>query len=154
MSSSCKSGKRPDKKKSSKTRTKTNTDRQFDQLIAETYRVGQKIGSGSYGQIRVGTNVNTGQTVAIKFERDGTDAQLAGEYQVYLALLSKCKEKTKGFPAVYHFGHYQEYQVLVMEMLGRNLESLFESCGRNFGLKSMVFLTLQLLKRFQTIHEC
>ena len=114
MSESNKAAKRGDKKESTKFRTKTNPDHLFKQLIADTFRVGNKIGSGSYGQIRTGTNTRTGQTVAIKFERDGPDAQLAGEYQVYQQLLSKSKEKMKGFPAVYHFGRYQEYQVLVM----------------------------------------
>src|SRR5699024_2767792 len=121
---------------------------QFDQLIADTYRIGRKIGAGSYGQIRVGTNVQTNQTVAIKFEKMGHDAQLQTENFVYGLLSGK-----KGFPDVFYFGRYLDYQVLVMEMLGRDLESCYEKCGRRFTLKSMIFLTLQLLKRFETLHQ-
>lgn len=68
--------------------------------------------------------------------------------QVYSLLSGK-----KGFPAVYHFGKYLDYQVLVLELLGRDLEMLYEKCGRIFSLKSVIFLTLQLLKRFEVIHH-
>lgn len=38
-------------------------------------------------------------------------------------------------------------------MLGRDLESVYEHCGRRFSLKSMIFIALQLIKRFETIHS-
>ena len=122
----------------------------FEQLIINTYRIGKKIGAGSYGQIRLGTNVRTNQTVAIKFERTSEDAQLKMENQIYQRLQGQ-----RGFPKVYYFGVYCDYwNVLIMEMLGKNLESVFESCNRKFTLKTMIFIVLQLLKRFKAIHEC
>ncbi|KAI2798374.1 hypothetical protein RDWZM_004712 [Blomia tropicalis] len=118
-------------------------------LIADTYKIGIKIGSGSYGQIRLGTNVKTGQTVAIKFEPlNSSDQQLKGEYLCYQKLAGK-----KGFPTAYYHGRFQEYEVLVLERLGRNLETLYDDCGRRFTLKSVLFLALQLLKRFETLHS-
>ena len=124
-------------------------ENQFEPLIGDTFRVGRKIGAGSYGQIRLGININTNQTVAIKLEKIAPDAQLLTENHVYGLLQGK-----KGFPVVYHFGQYLDtYNVLVMEMLGRDLESLFELCGRTFTLKAMLFLTLQLIKRFEVIHQ-
>ena len=142
MFGSCKAKKKPEKS------DKSSQD-QFEQLIADTFRVGRKIGAGSYGQIHLGTDIRNNQTVAIKFEKIGHDAQLQTENQVYALLQGK-----NGFPAVYHFGQYLDtYNVLVMEMLGRDLESLFELCGRTFTLKAMIFLTLQLIKRFEVIHQ-
>ena len=90
---------------------------QFDQLIADTYQVGPKIGSGTYGLIRIGINTHTNQKVAIKFEnKKDDDPQLLMEYQAYQTLLNK--GPIKGFPAVYHFGRYLDFQILVMELLG------------------------------------
>src|SRR5699024_2511988 len=126
----------------------TVDNEQFDQLIADTFKVGKKIGAGSYGQIRLGTNVRTGQTVAIKFERTGADAQLQSENQFYRML-----QGLRGFPTIYHFGTYLDFNVLVMEMLGRNLVSAYEFCGRKVSLKTMIFLALQLLKRFKSMHD-
>lgn len=136
--------------KNSKSKAAKPESVQFEQLIDNTYRIGRKIGAGSFGQIRVGTNVHEPkQTVAIKMEKMGHDAQLQTENFVYGLLAGK-----KGFPSKFYFGRYlDDYQVLVMEMLGRDLESCYEKCGRRFSLKSMIFLTLQLLKRFETLHQ-
>lgn len=54
----------------------------FEQLINDVFKVGRKIGAGSYGQIHLGTNTRTNQTVAIKFEKLGHDMQLQTEAQV------------------------------------------------------------------------
>lgn len=125
-----------------------NNMNKFERLIDDKFRVGAKIGSGSYGQIRLGTNIRTGQVVAIKFESINSDRQLHNEYQCYSILLER-----KGFPIVHFFGRYDDqYEVLVMERLARNLDTLFEDCGRKFTLKSLIFIALQLLKRFETIH--
>ena len=122
----------------------------YEQLIDNTYKVGKKIGSGSYGEIRIGKNVNTGHQVAIKFESLKIhDIQLIGENQTYQLLQGK-----KGFPSVYYFGQYMGNNVMVMEILGPNLECLFNACGRRLTLKSIIFFTVQLLKRFEVIHQC
>lgn len=135
--------------KSSKSKKKVSTQEQntFTELIAGNFEVGLKIGEGSFGQVRLGKNISTGQVVAIKFEKK-SEGQLAAEYQFYQLL-----KREKGFPTIYHFGEYEEWVVLVMDMLGRNLEALFEHCGRKFTLKTMIFITLQLLKRFESIHN-
>ena len=36
--------------------------------VGGKYRLGRKIGSGSFGDIYLGTNINTGEEVAIKLE--------------------------------------------------------------------------------------
>lgn len=36
--------------------------------VGKKYRVGRKIGSGSFGDIYLGTNMTTGEEVAIKLE--------------------------------------------------------------------------------------
>lgn len=138
------------KKKSSKDRPTSSkrSETLFDQLINDTYRIGRQIGAGSFGQIRIGTNITTNQTVAIKLEKMGHNAQLQNEHYAYGLLTGK-----KGFPVLYYFGRYLDYQVLVIEMLGRDLESVFEKCNRRFTLKSMLFVTIQLLKRFEDIHQ-
>ena len=37
--------------------------------MGKKYRLGRKVGSGSFGDIYLGTNVTNGQEVAIKLER-------------------------------------------------------------------------------------
>ena len=119
-------------------------------LIGGRYKVEKKIGSGSYGQIRLGTDTKTKEKVAIKFEAIAcSDPQLKMENQIYQLLHGRT-----GFPIIYFFGQYLDYTVLVMQMLGRNLESVFDYCDRRFGLKTNLYLTVQLLRRFEVIHQC
>lgn len=54
-------------------------------LINNEYKLSKKIGSGSFGQIFSGTNINTNEEVAIKFEHSLTckHKQLKHESQIY-----------------------------------------------------------------------
>lgn len=61
-------------------------------VVGVHYKVGKKIGEGSFGVIFEGTNLLNGQTVAIKFEPRKSDApQLRDEYRSY-KILSGCCE--------------------------------------------------------------
>ena len=56
-------------------------------VVGVHYRVGKKIGEGSFGVIFEGTNLLNSQTVAIKFEPRKSDApQLRDEYRTYKIL--------------------------------------------------------------------
>lgn len=118
------------------------------------YKVKWLFPLGSYGEIRIAVNVKTGKKYAAKveFAKDNENGQLKQEYEFYLALQNNGQPRT-GFPAVYFFGTYGNTWMLIMEMLGKNLEAVFEACGRKFSLKSILFITIQLLKRFEVIHH-
>ena len=61
-------------------------------LVAEEFRVGPKIGSGSFGEIYAGTNVHTGEEVAIKLEPlRSKHPQLLYESKIYKILQGGCK---------------------------------------------------------------
>lgn len=61
-------------------------------VVGVHYRVGKKIGEGSFGVIFEGTNLLNQQQVAIKFEPRKSDApQLRDEYRTYKILVG-CRE--------------------------------------------------------------
>lgn len=63
-------------------------------VVGVHYRVGKKIGEGSFGVIFEGTNLLNQQQVAIKFEPRKSDApQLRDEYRTYKILVG-CREYT------------------------------------------------------------
>lgn len=112
----------------------------------------KKFSSGSYGDVRFGTNKKTGQKCAIKFEKikKGNVIQIVREFEFYRRLKGE-----KGFPQIFYCGAYSNglYQVMVMELLGKDLATVFDQCNRQFTLKTIIFIILQLLKRFQVIHS-
>ncbi|GAA5844708.1 hypothetical protein JCM5353_005832 [Sporobolomyces roseus] len=118
-------------------------------VIGVHFRVGRKIGEGSFGVIFEGTNLLNSQTVAIKFEPRKSDApQLRDEYRTYKILAG-----SHGVPQVHYFGQEGLHNVLVIDLLGPSLEDLFDMCGRKFSIKTVVMTAKQMLSRVQTIHE-
>ena len=60
--------------------------------MGKKYRLGRKIGSGSFGDIYLGTNMTTGEEVAIKLESVKTKhPQLLYESKIYRILHGGCK---------------------------------------------------------------
>ncbi|KAI0017667.1 casein kinase I [Xylariomycetidae sp. FL0641] len=118
-------------------------------VVGVHYRVGKKIGEGSFGVIFEGTNLLNNQQVAIKFEPRKSDApQLRDEYRTYKILVG-----CPGIPNVYYFGQEGLHNILVIDLLGLSLEDLFDHCNRRFSIKTVVMVAKQMLSRVQTIHE-
>eukprot|EP00484_Ammonia_sp_Unknown_P001479 CAMPEP_0197020428 /NCGR_PEP_ID=MMETSP1384-20130603/1182_1 /TAXON_ID=29189 /ORGANISM="Ammonia sp." /LENGTH=396 /DNA_ID=CAMNT_0042448041 /DNA_START=94 /DNA_END=1284 /DNA_ORIENTATION=+ len=116
--------------------------------VGGKYRLGRKIGSGSFGDIYLGTNINSGEEVAIKLESVKTrHPQLAYEYKVYRILAGGV-----GIPNVRWFGREGDFNVMVMDILGPSLEDLFNFCSRKFTLKTVLMLADQMLARIEYVH--
>ncbi|RKP29700.1 kinase-like protein [Metschnikowia bicuspidata] len=113
------------------------------------YKVGKKIGEGSFGIIFEGINLLNSQQIAIKFEpRKCKAPQLRDEYRSYRILGDVC-----GVPKTYFFGQEGVHNILVIDLLGPSLEDLFDWCGRKFSTKTVVQVAKQMLQRMLDIHE-
>lgn len=113
------------------------------------YKVGKKIGEGSFGIIFEGINLLNDQQIAIKFEPRKCEApQLRDEYRSYRIL-----SDVKGVPKAYFFGQEGVHNILVIDLLGPSLEDLFDWCGRKFSTKTVAQVAKQMIQRIQSIHE-
>ncbi|XP_053205347.1 casein kinase I-like isoform X3 [Panonychus citri] len=116
--------------------------------VGNKYRLGRKIGSGSFGDIYLGTNIATGEEVAIKLECLKTKhPQLHIESKIYRMMYGGV-----GIPSIKWCGSEGDYNVMVMELLGPSLEDLFNFCNRKFSLKTVLLLADQLIHRIEFIH--
>ena len=52
---------------------------------------------------------------------------------------------TACFPRIYYYGNEGDYSVLVMELLGPNLENLYTMCGSKLSLKSTILIADQIV---------
>jgi serine/threonine protein kinase len=97
----------------------------------------------------LGTNIYTGERVAVKLElQHARNPKLATEYKIYRLLAGGV-----GIPGVHWFGTTGKYNALVLDALGPSLYDLFKFCGRKFTLKTVILLADQLLSRMEYIHN-
>eukprot|EP00760_Papus_ankaliazontas_P012823 PhM_4_TR15577/c0_g1_i1/m.59820/K02218/CSNK1, CKI; casein kinase 1 len=125
----------------------------MDLRVGKRFRIGKRLGSGSFGDIYQGLDCVTLDPVAIKLEKVNTTLpQLAVEKKIYSLL--HADGEVEGFARVHHFGVEGDFNVLVMDMLGPCLEDLFNYCGRKFSVKTSVLLADQMLRRCEHFHKC
>jgi len=125
------------------------SNRSLEPRVVGIFRIGRKLGSGSFGSIYMGTNIYNGADVAIKMESlKSKPRQLAYEYKIYRILAGGV-----GIPNVHWFGREGDFNVLVMDILGPSLEDLFTLCSRKFSLKTVLMLADQLLARIEYVHS-
>ncbi|KAG8906070.1 serine/threonine protein kinase [Tulasnella sp. 403] len=143
----------------------------MDLRVGGKYRLGKKIGSGSFGTTRffvvpflvniethpfvvpgdiyLGVNIISGEEVAIKLESvKAKHPQLEYEAKVYKTLAGGV-----GVPFVRWFGTECDYNAMVLDLLGPSLEDLFNFCNRKFSLKTVLLLADQLISRVEYIHS-
>ena len=112
------------------------------------FRLDKQLGAGAFGEIYSGVDITNGTAVAVKLEPVTAEyPQLAYEARVYNKLGSK-----KGIPRMYYVGTEGAYNVLVMQQLGQNLETLFNACGRRFSLQTVLRLADKLLTLVERVH--
>lgn len=120
----------------------------MDLRVGQKFRVGKKLGQGSFGEIYLGTNVASGDSVAIKLESaKARHPQLLTEAKIYKTLSGGI-----GIPYVHWYGIEAEFNVMVVDLLGPSLEDHFNLCGRQFSLKTVLMLADQMLRRIEYLH--
>ncbi|KAL1294668.1 hypothetical protein HN51_055462 [Arachis hypogaea] len=121
----------------------------MDHVIGGKFKLGRKIGSGSFGELYLGVNVQSGEEVAVKLESVKTKhPQLHYESKLYMLL-----QGGTGIPHLKWFGVEGDYNVMVIDLLGPSLEDLFNYCNRKFSLKTVLMLADQLLNRVEYMHS-
>ncbi|XP_055300770.1 casein kinase I-like [Sitodiplosis mosellana] len=120
-----------------------------NQLIEKRFLVGRQIGKGSFGDVYEAYDNSNGKRVAIKFEdRQSSHSQLKNEYRVYRIINGGI-----GIPKMICDGSTDDYDYLVMELLGPSLEKLFNHCRRKFSLKTVLMLGEKMIRRVEYMHQ-
>ncbi|GJM85555.1 hypothetical protein PR202_ga02016 [Eleusine coracana subsp. coracana] len=120
----------------------------MDHVIGGKFKLGRKIGSGSFGELYLGVNIQNGEEVAIKLESvKSRHPQLHYESKLYMLL-----QGGTGIPHLKWVGVEGEYNAMVIDLLGPSLEDLFNYCNRKFSLKTVLMLADQMITRVEYMH--
>ena len=109
------------------------------------YRTIKKIGEGSFGKVYKAEY--DGEYYAVKFEDRNKGQNLLEAEATIMTYL-----KGPNIPIIKSFGYSGEYNVLVMQLLGKSLEELFNKLQK-FSVKTSAMLIYQMISILQYIHD-
>ncbi|KAE8671450.1 Casein kinase I isoform alpha [Hibiscus syriacus] len=121
----------------------------MERIVGGKFKLGRKIGGGSFGEIFLATHIDTFEIVAVKIENNRTKhPQLLYESKLYNIL-----QGGSGIPSIKWSGVDGEDNALVLDLLGPSLEDLFVYCGKKFSLKTVLMLADQMITRIEYVHS-
>jgi serine/threonine protein kinase len=154
----------------------------YPKVLNGKYTICKKIGSGAFGKVYVGQDIKTKQFVAIKTEtikekNKNITSSLLRELKIYNKLAKESDAETLGtingeyminnvrvnVPKLYGFYKskrkqisdttYKYHQYLVMELLGPNLNKLFNKMDKHFPLINIYSMANQMIGLLEAIHN-
>ena len=116
-----------------------------NKLYFSKYRAIKKIGEGSFGKIYKAEY--KGQFYALKFESRSEGQNLLEIEAIIMSYL-----KGPNIPYIKSFGNNKEYNILVMELMGKSLENII-NIRKKFSIKTTAMLGYQMIIVLQYIHD-
>ena len=112
------------------------------------YRLVEKLGEGTFGMIF--KSESTDGLCAFKFEkkRYGRRSLLKPESDIMIEL------KGYGIPRIIRYVEDNDYNIMIMELLGKSLEKLVSNYSdEKLSLKTVCMIAIELLKIIKNIHD-
>ena len=110
-------------------------------IFANEYILKERIGGGSFGQIYLALHKPSNELVAIKLE--SRLARNSSTLSREAKMLSDLADEP-GFPKLHFLFRDDEYNAIVLNLLGPNLEKLFKACRYKFSVRLSFYLKLIL----------
>lgn len=126
-----------------------------DQTLSDRFKLLKKLGTGSFGSVWEALDLkNNNKIVAIKIEKSNKENKhLEIEGKIYLMLQNNSSFHGQAIPKILYFGQSNSLNYMVLEKVGKNLETLFQENKEKFSLKTIYMIGIQLIKRAQFLHS-
>ena len=128
---------------------KNNQDLFIGKELFHKYVLIKKLGEGSFGQIYSAKEKHSTNYYAIKFENKNRSQNLLEQEANIMSYL-----KGPQIPLIKSYGYSGDYNVLIMELMGKSLEDLFESLPpKKMSIRCVCNIGYQMVEIIQYIHE-
>lgn len=119
--------------------------------IADKYKFINKIASGSFGEVYLAQDKSTKKTYAAKIETKSTKSRLSDEHKIY----KKLKERgfKKGIPKIINFIETQKQNILIMQLLGKDLDELHKQYNNKFDIGTVLKLGIEIINLLENLHK-
>jgi len=121
-------------------------DNLIDKIFFKKYRCIQKIGKGSFGFVYKAEYDN--KYYALKFENNSHGNNLLEHESSIMLYL-----KGPNIPYIKTYGTSGAFNILVMQLLGKNLQSLLIEMGGTLSIKTVCILAYQMISILERIHN-
>ena len=123
-------------------------DQYINRTIFSKYKILKKIGKGSFGTVYSGIIILTEKEIAIKIEKKDKLKKGTLESEAHKLIYIQ----GEGIPKIYCFGNNMTHNLLVIELLGKSLDEIFNSI-KKFSLKTICVLGIEMIKRIKYLHS-
>jgi serine/threonine protein kinase len=118
-------------------------------ILGDNFNLIKKIGSGSFGEVYL-TRDKNGKEYAAKIEAKTEKNRLKAEFNIYKKVLNN--KNILGIPKVYNYIETTEYNILIMELLGKSLENVYDDNQREFSMSTIFKLAMDMLNIIERFH--
>ena len=119
-----------------------NSQEVLNKVFFSQYKASGLIGEGSFGKCFKVINIKNNEEVCIKIEKKTSQ-------KTFLKIESQALETLKGgkgIPYFYLFGYSDNFNILIMELLDKTIDYVFEKNNHNFSIKTTCIIAIQLVR--------
>ena len=122
-------------------------DSMIGTLVFDRYKILKRLGAGSFGRIYSAEYEN--QYYAIKLENKSNGQNLLENEAYIMSYLNG-----PGLPAVKSYGYSSKHNILVLELMGKSLEDIFENfVVKKMSIRCVCNIAYQMMEIMEFIHK-
>ena len=123
----------------------------MNNIFLSNYELINKIGSGSFGEVYIARHKSDNKLYAAKIEEKKDKNRLKSEYNIYNKINKD--NRINGIPKVHNFIQTDDYNILMMELLGPSLENKFEDNQKKISLQCLFKLAFDMINLIEKFHR-
>ena len=120
----------------------------INQIFFDKYKLVKKLGEGTFGIIFKAESPNGDYAFKFEKKRPNKRSLLKSESEIMKFL------KGKGIPSIELYKEEDNYNIMVMQLLGKSLEKVFkQSENKKFSLKTVCLIAIEVIPILKFIHD-